>query len=44
MTWSRIVVGSYGPVPADDLKHPDSYVCTTEINAWLEKSKKTCSL
>jgi hypothetical protein len=39
MTWSRIVVGSYGPVPADDLKHPDSYVCTTEINAWLEIQK-----
>ncbi|MHC4110788.1 MAG: hypothetical protein ACYSUY_06920 [Planctomycetota bacterium] len=39
MTWNRSVVGSYGPVPMDDLKPPDSYVCTTELNAWLETQK-----
>ena len=39
MTWNRIVVGSYGPVPADDLKPPDDYECTTKINAWLEIQK-----
>ena len=39
MTWNRIVVGSYGPVPADDLKPPYNYDCTTKINAWLEIQK-----
>ncbi|MHC4086469.1 MAG: hypothetical protein ACYSWZ_14080 [Planctomycetota bacterium] len=39
MTWNRIVVGSYGPVPADDLEPPDNYECTTKINAWLEIQK-----
>ena len=39
MTWNRIVVGSYGPLQADDLKLPDSYDCTTELNAWLETQK-----
>jgi len=38
-TLNRIVVGSYGPLPADDLKPPDSYDCTTELNAWLETQK-----
>ena len=36
MTWNRIVVVSYGPVPADDLKLPEHYDCTTELNEWLE--------
>ena len=39
LTWNCIVVGSYGPVPPDDLKSPDSYVCTTKINDWLEIQK-----
>ena len=39
MTWNRIVVGSYGPLQVDDLKLPDSYDCTTELNAWLETQK-----
>ena len=39
MTWNRIVVGGYGPLQADDLKSPDSYDCTTELNAWLETQK-----
>ncbi len=39
VTWNRIVVGSYGPVPADDLKPPYNYDCTTKINAWLEIQK-----
>ena len=39
MTWNRIVVGSYGPVSADDLKPPYKYDCTTKINAWLEIQK-----
>lgn len=39
MTWNRIVVGSYGPVPADDLKPPDTYDCTTRINPWLKIQK-----
>ena len=38
-TWNRFVVGSYGPVPADDLKPPESYECTTKINDWLEIQK-----
>jgi hypothetical protein len=40
LTWNRIVIGSYGPVPADDLKPPESYKCTTKINAWLETQKE----
>ena len=40
MTWNRIVVGSYGPLQADDLKSPDSYDCTTELNAWVETQKE----
>ena len=39
MTLSRIVVGSYGPLPADDLKPPDNYECTTELTACLETQK-----
>jgi hypothetical protein len=39
MTWNRIIIGSYGPVPADDLKPPYNYDCTTKINAWLEIQK-----
>ena len=39
MTLSHIVVGSYGPLPADDLKPPDNYDCTNELNAWLETQK-----
>lgn len=44
MTWNRIVVGSYGPVPADDLKPPESYECTTKLNAWLEIQKDMLTL
>ena len=44
MTWNRIVIGSYGPVPADDLKPPDSYECTTKLNAWLEIQKDMLTL
>jgi len=39
VTWNRVVVGSYGPVSADDLKPPYNYDCTTKINAWLEIQK-----
>ncbi|MHC4397496.1 MAG: hypothetical protein ACYS1A_17785 [Planctomycetota bacterium] len=39
MTWNRFVVGSCGPVLADDLKLPDNYDCTTKINAWLKIQK-----
>ena len=41
ITWNRIVVGSCGPVPADDLKPPDNYICTNELNLneWLKIQK-----
>ena len=41
VTWNRIVVGSCGPVPADDLKPPDNYICTNELNLneWLKIQK-----
>jgi hypothetical protein len=30
------LIGSCGPLPADDLKSPHSYKYTTELNDWLE--------
>jgi hypothetical protein len=30
------LIGSCGPLAADDLKSPDSYDYTTELNDWLE--------
>jgi hypothetical protein len=30
------LIGSCGPLPADDLEPPDSYKYTTELNDWLE--------
>ncbi|NIP23710.1 MAG: hypothetical protein GWN67_23765 [Phycisphaerae bacterium] len=30
------LIGSCGPLPADDLKSPHSYKYTTELNEWLE--------
>lgn len=39
ITWDRVVVGSYGPLPADDLRPPETYECTTKANAWLQIQK-----
>lgn len=39
ITWDRVVVGSYGPVPADDLRPPETYQCNTKANAWLQIQK-----
>jgi hypothetical protein len=35
--WDRVVLGSCGPLPEDNLKDPADYECTDQNNLWIQE-------